>query len=67
MKKNIIILLVAALTVTVLGIKKQELTVDIENPIGCYIKALPSQTKINECSAALLKKQAERIDDLKVK
>lgn len=66
-KKRLFIFIIVALIISYLHIDKIKLNIDIENPIECYIEALPSIMEINECSSAILKKEIEVIDDFKVK
>lgn len=65
-KKTLFIFIIVVLIIGYLNIKKDKLTVDVENPLACYINAFPNTRKINECSASLLEKEIERIKDFKV-
>lgn len=61
--KKLIILVILLVALTILDITKLELTVDIENPIGCYIQAFTG-TKVSKCTAALLKKETEELEKI---
>ena len=66
-KKTFIIFILVVLVSSCFQIKKIKLNADIENPTECYIKAITSLKKINECSTALLEKEIEIIEEFKVK
>lgn len=59
--------IIAALLVSCLHIKQIELSTNVEDPLGCYLEALPNLNEINQCSAAILKKEIKIIESFKVK